>query len=232
LGAAGPACAQSHPAHETRVVVENEGWRLVGDLVVPPSRAPVPAVLLLNKAAGNRTAYVGLARRLAERGIASLRLDLRGHGESTNLGQFVPYAEPRSALIWDAESDVRAAHRFLARYEGIDSTRLGVVGGSYSGEEMAEAGRRWGYARAYVALSPGSFSDASIDAIDPSGIPWLVVASTDERHLHEVMAALQARSRSAEILFVPGTWHASEIVESRPDVAERVAVWLAAHLTK
>lgn len=187
-------------------------------------------MLLLNKAAGDRTAYADLAHRLGERGIASLRLDLRGHGESTNLGRFVPYAEPRSALIWDAESDVRAAHRFLARHEGIDSTRIGVVGGSYSGEEMAEAGRRWGYARAYVAVSPGSFSDESIDAIDPSGVPWLVIASTDERHLHEVMAALQARSHGAEILFVPGTRHASDILEHRPDVAERVTVWLAAHL--
>jgi hypothetical protein len=28
-------------------------------------------------------------------------------------------------------------------------------------------------ADAYVMFSPGNFQDASIDAIDPSGVPWL-----------------------------------------------------------
>jgi hypothetical protein len=39
------------------------------------------------------------------------------------------------------------------------------MGASYSGEELAEAGRIIGYVQAYVELSPGSFSDESIDGI-------------------------------------------------------------------
>ena len=61
---------------------------------------------------------------------------------------------------------------------------------------MAEAGRLYGNAQAYVALSPGSFSDESIDAIDSSGIPWLFIASRDERHLHDIVASLREKSHS------------------------------------
>ena len=80
-------------AQSERISIQSQGWELVGDLTIPEvdanadtdSVAPVPAVLMLNQAAGDRTPYVDLAGYLADRGIASLRLDLPGHGESTNL---------------------------------------------------------------------------------------------------------------------------------------------------
>jgi dienelactone hydrolase len=156
-----------------------------------------------------------------------LRLDLRGHGESINLGRFVPGEQPRSPMIWDAEVDVWAAHQYLQAQARLDGERIGIVGGSYSGEEMAEAGRLQGYARAYVALSPGSFSDESIQGLDASGVSWLFVASKDERFLREITASVQAESQTVELLIVPGTRHASDILEEHPEMAERIAVWLA-----
>ncbi len=215
---------------DARVMLESDGWHLVGNLMLPETGQPVPAVLLLNKAAGDRGAYVALARQLADRQIASLRLDLRGHGESTNLGRFVPGAEPRSAMIWDAEADVWAAQQFLRDYPGIDGNRLGIVGGSYSGEEMAEAGRRYAYAQAYVALSPGSFSESSIRAIDTSGVPWLFVVSRDERFLREITASVQAASESVHVEILPGTAHATDLLAAHPDLAERLAVWFTRQL--
>jgi dienelactone hydrolase len=225
-----PALPQNIDPSETRVVVESGGWRLVGDLVVPDSNGPVPGVLMLNQAAGDRTPYTGLARELAARGVASLRLDLRGHGESSNLGRFTPGGPQRNPLIWDAEIDVSAAHRYLMSHPGLDQERIAVVGSSYSGEEMAEAGREWGYAQAYVALSPGSFSDESIGAIDSSGVPWLFVASHDERFLQEITAAVLEESHTVEVIIVPGTGHATDLLDEHPDLAERIAVWLAHRL--
>ncbi len=220
-------------SEEERVVVPNEGWELVGDLRFPALRQPVPGVLMLNKAADDRTVYEGLAAHLADKGLASLRLDLRGHGESINLGRFVP-VEPgenrRDPLIWDSEVDVAAAQRYLQAHPRIDGNRIAVVGGSYSGEEMAEAGRLYGNAQAYVALSPGSFSDESIDAIDTAGVPWLFIASRDERHLHDIVAAVRERSHSVELLMLPGTQHATRILSTHPNMAERIAVWLASKL--
>ncbi len=67
-----------------RLSIASDGWKLVSDLVIPGGESDVPAVLMLNKAAGTRAAYAPLAERLARQGLASLRLDLRAHGDSTN----------------------------------------------------------------------------------------------------------------------------------------------------
>ncbi len=221
------ACSsRSTGAQQTRVTIPSQGWQLIGDLVMPVSERPVPAVLLLNKAAGDRSVYRDLAADLAERGMASLRLDLPGHGESTNLGRFVPGEQPRSPMIWDAEEQIRSAIQFLRSHPGVDGSRIGGVGASYSGEELAEAGRRFGYVQAYVMLSPGSFSAVSIQEIDASGVPWLYIASRDERYLREITDAVKAQSQRAHLELLPGTSHATDLLVTHPDLAPRVAVWL------
>jgi dienelactone hydrolase len=185
---------------------------------------------MLNQAAGDRTAYADLAQFLAQRGVGSLRLDLRGHGESVNLGRFVPGQHERDPLIWSAESDVAAAIEHLRADPRIDGSRLGIVGASYSGEEMAEAGRLRGYVRAYVALSPGSFSDESIRGMDPSGADWLFVVARDDRFLSEITAAVRDESRTVELVIVPGREHGTRILSAQADTAERIAVWMAQRL--
>lgn len=212
---------------ETRVVLESDGWRLVGDLQIPARQGRLPAVLLLNKAAGDRTAYEELARLLAERGIASLRLDLRGHGESTNLGRFTP---GDSEMLAGSERDVATGHEYLRSHPRIDGSRVGVVGGSYSGEMMAVAAREHRSAQAYVALSPGSFSEESIAAIDPSGIPWLFVKSEDERYLRGFETDVRELSESAEIIILPGSAHATDLLAQHRELPERIASWLADRL--
>jgi dienelactone hydrolase len=217
---------------QERVTVRSEGWELIGDLQVPDTLEMLPAVLLLNKAAGNRHVYQELAGHLTERGIASLSLDLRGHGDSTNLDSFVPNEsdEATELMIWEAEADVIAAHEVLKAHPRIDPARIAIVGASYSGEEMAEAGRIGGFAQAYVALSPGSFSEESIAAMDESGVPWLFVVSRHERYLTDIAASVQSTTKSVEIVYLPGDAHATRVLESRHDVAERIAVWLASRL--
>jgi dienelactone hydrolase len=225
-----PALAQSSFASEARIEVASDGWRLIGDLNLPVAGNPLPAVLMLNQAAGNRNAYVELARYLADRGIASLRLDLPGHGQSTNLGRFVPGERSRDPMIWEAEAGVVAALEFLQTQQKIDPRRIAVVGASYAGEEAAEAGRLSTYAKAYVLLSPGSLSDESIDRIDTSGARWLFVTSRDEPFLQDIRNAVTARSESVEQLIVPGRGHASNLLAEHPGLAERVAVWLESKL--
>ncbi|MEP5610861.1 MAG: CocE/NonD family hydrolase [Cyclobacteriaceae bacterium] len=212
---------------ETRVTVQNGEWELVGDLTLPNSGKNPPVVLMLNKAAGDRTVYAGLARQLALSGIASLRLDLRGHGESINVEKFVPYkSEGPDPLIWDAEADVNAAIDYLKNHSSFSSSKIAVVGASYSGEEMAEAGRMEGYVDAYVALSPGSFSDESIAGIDASDVPWLFIVSRNEPHLKEITAEVQKESESVELIIVPGKEHATRLLPDRPELNEWIAIWL------
>jgi dienelactone hydrolase len=222
-------CAAAAPrARGTRVVLDSDGWQIVGDLVVPRAKRAVPAVILLNKAAGNRKAYEGLARRLAELGIASLRVDLRGHGESVNKGVFDPNAPPEKRFpLGDEENDICAAFRYLKTVRGVDGNRVGFVGASYSGEEMMECARKQGHGKAYVALSPGSFSEESMAGIDSSGVPWLIVKSVDERArvFKDFFALLRQKSRTVQVLEMNGGEHATDILGAHPELVDMVAVW-------
>ena len=209
---------------EERVTLASGGWELAGDLSVPESPARVPAVILLNRAAGDRQAYRGLADALARCGIASLRLDLRAHGESTNLGRFVP-AEG-TEMLKDSDLDVAAAFEHVKRDPRIDPGPIGFVGASHSGEFMMVAGRARGYGAAYVGLSPGSLSDESIAAIDGASLPWLLVVARHERHLKEVAQAYRDQSRTGDFLEVSGTEHATGLLADHPGLAERLAVSL------
>lgn len=208
-----------------RAVIANGEWELIGDLMVPELKKKAPAVLMLNKANGDRTVYSALAQKLADHGVASLALDLRGHGESINAGKFIPGEMDQNPLIWDSEQDVIAAVAFLKSHPKIDPTKIGGIGGSYSGEELAEAGRLTSYLAAYVELSPGSFSTESILGIDQSNVPWFFVVCRDERYLKEITQEVRDTSESVELLILPGTHHATRILENYPEMAERIALW-------
>ena len=212
---------------ERRVHVESGGWRLAGTFAAGGT-TPAPAVLLLNGAARDRRAYMPLARELASRGIASLRLDLRGEGESTNLGRFEPGRT--NDLLEGADADVAAALAWLRAQPDVDGARVGVLGASYSGEAMAAAARAGARAGAYVALSPGSFSDESARAIDPSRTPWWFIASRDERFAQSVVAGIPAMSRTARVTIVSGNAHASDILSPHHILNAEIADWFAANL--
>ncbi len=224
--------SQSMSSEDTPVAIESDGWRLVGELRRPEGeRPPVPAVVVLHGAARNRSAYIELARELAIRGIASLRLDLRAHGESINKGRFLPDDDPATLdLLEGTERDVVAALRYLEGLDGIDPARIAFVGASYSGEFVGKAGRLYKKGRAYAVLSPGSLSDETIAEIDPSGIPWLYVRSRDERRVTEVTEAVQ-RSSHAEVWIVPGSAHGSDLARGSSSLSEQIAVWLGAQLS-
>jgi dienelactone hydrolase len=227
LGALAAAAIQAGPA-AGRVTLLSDGWTLVGDFAAVAGSAPAPAVLLLHGAARDRRAYITLQQELTKRGIASLRLDLRGEGESTNLGRFVPGVA--NQRLEGAHRDVAAALEWLAAQPGVDPRRIGALGASFSGEAMARAAREGHPAAAYVALSPGDFSEASARAIDGSGRPWWFLASRDERFAGRVVDGIRAFSTTARVSIVEGTSHASDLLSPHVLLNAEIADWFAARL--
>ncbi len=224
---------------ERRVVVESDGWLLTTDLMVP-RRGKAPAVLMLNGANRDRHAYDRLAHVLAARGIASLRADLRAAGNSATLGRFVPGADSDASVLAQPPPDsanARDVVRLLAFLRGtanVDSTRIGVVGASYSAEAMALAARRASYERAYVALSPGSFSDTSFAAVKQSGARWLFVRSNDERFVRSWLDdKVRAAGGSSTVMRInAGSAHATDILTLEPSAIDRVATWISRALLR
>lgn len=116
---------------------------LAGELVLPSGGAPAPAVLLIagsgpqdrdETVAGHRP-FLVLSDALARAGIASLRMDKRGVGQSG--GDF------GTATITDFARDAGAAFDWLRGQPGIDPARVAMLGHSEGGltAPLAAVGR-------------------------------------------------------------------------------------------
>lgn len=236
------AAMMSARADDVRVEIDSEGWTLVGDLTTPETMPPGSFAILLHKAAGDRKAYVTMAEAMATRGIASLRIDLRGHGDSNNLGTFDPeisrYLDENDpaivrnfSLIRTGDRDIVSIMQWLDEQPRFSRLPLVVVGSSYTGEEMVEAAVDTRFADAYVALSPGSFSEESIAAVDPSEVPWLFVrAEVELPFFPELFAAIREGSETAEIWTLPGEGHATDLFVHNPNLHLRLIEWITEQL--
>lgn len=135
---------------ETEVSFFSDGEKVVGTLALPAQgQGKAPAVVLVHGYGSFRdelTGYVELAALLAEHGIASLRLDMRGCGGSGVPGRIHPHDE------WVA--DVSAALSYLEERPEVDAARLGLVGMSVGGGVVIQAAALDERARCVVALAP------------------------------------------------------------------------------
>lgn len=121
------------PYREEEVGYSNEDVSLGGTLTLPQESGPFPAVLLISGSGaqdrdesifGHKPFHV-IADHLTRSGIAVLRVDDRGVGESGG-----SVAESVHA---DLAADVRAGVAFLANHPDIDARRIGLLGHSEGG---------------------------------------------------------------------------------------------------
>jgi pimeloyl-ACP methyl ester carboxylesterase len=98
-----------------------------GTLAVPDAGATGPAVVMLHGFASSRDEVGGLfaqqAAALAAEGIASLRIDFRGYGESEG--------DMADTTLEGLVADAAGARSYLAEVDGVDPERIGVIGYSF-----------------------------------------------------------------------------------------------------
>ena len=128
----------------------NGDVRLVGDLTLPKTKGPHPAVILIHGCCGSKpTRDFGYwSTYLAHHGIAVLAYDRRGGGASG--GDF------NSATYEDVAGDVVAGFDMLTRRADIDPKRIGVFGMSNGGYVAPLAVVRSGGRIAFVVVRSGS----------------------------------------------------------------------------
>ena len=124
-----------YPYIEEEVVYENKEAEITlkGTLTLPPGKSSPPVVLLItgsgpqdrNEAIAGHRPFLILADYLTRQGIAVLRVDDRGVGEST--GDF------SQATSEDFASDVLAGVEYLKTCKEIDPNKIGLIGHSEGG---------------------------------------------------------------------------------------------------
>jgi len=110
-------------------ITTNDDIVLSANWVAAPTT--LGAVILLHMFPATKESWAVFQGMLAKRGIASIALDLRGHGESTRttVGQTLDYRKFEEMEHISSMEDVRAAYDWLVK-RGIERDRIGVVGAS------------------------------------------------------------------------------------------------------
>jgi len=159
---------------------EVDGQTVVGTLTLPESDEPVPVVLMLFGFLGHRGEwpiagteegpYARAARLWADRGIASLRIDYRGSGESA--GSFA------EATVSSEAADGIGAIQHIQTDPRLDGERLAVLGWSLGGPVATVVAKAtkpdalvlWNGVNDPMATFTGFFGN-EVMAAEPQGAP-------------------------------------------------------------
>ena len=129
--------------------------QLAGVLFLPGTGKAFPALIICHAASEFKENYFELCECLAGHGIATLAIDMHGHGESEGERFFVDMGQ------WVA--DVRAAVEFLSTHPNVGPGRIGAFGLSSGGTAILEAALVEPRLKALVAL----------DATVRNSMPWI-----------------------------------------------------------
>ncbi len=187
----------------------DDGWTIYATFSTPDNvKEKVPVVIFLHSHEHDRAAfgvyrdpgpgrqqYPGLAPVVANKGMATLRLDLRGRGKSAGRKDMHAFSDEELSKVF---LDVRAALAFLETQPAVDISRVGIIAAGMSAEAavMAWSGDR--RVKAMTFLS-GRLSDAAKKQIAAgSDIPLLLLVSSEDKRGFADMTDAYFLSKSGE----------------------------------
>ena len=183
-----PGTVVPNDSDEPVVFEAGDGWTLVGTLCLPDLEPPSSGVVLVHGSMHEQDAFVygvGLPAVLAERGIASLRFDIRGRGSS------------RAPRPWQSLTPVERRAVTLDVTAGVDLLRsrtahgvqIGVVGEQDTAASVVDAVCRDRGVAALVLLSP-RLRRTSIANLAVRSVPtWVMVSKEDRLALRDAAGA-------------------------------------------
>lgn len=179
----------AQPATRDLTLTTPDGFTLKGTLTLPARPGKAPVVILAHEFQSDRTGWKPLAEALNARGIATLALDLRGHGQSTmKAGQPVKVTDDfkasSAAVGFDRiPGDLVQAAAWVRREKGIDGRRVGLAGSSVGAYAVLAAAPRIRPV-AVLALSPaggwGEHPEARIQRAAEEARASVFVAASQE----------------------------------------------------
>ena len=183
-----------------------------------PPGAPHAAVLLVGGTDGGLDGpadriYAELAERLADGGIAVLRLDFRLHTAPGDLAEAI--------------HDVFHGLDYLAQ-EGI--TRVGLVGHSFGGAVVIATALQRADVAAVVTLSTQTAGVEGVQRLGPR--PLLLVHGSDDDRLPPACSeyVYSMAREPKELVIYEGARHS--LRQCRPELLELLTQWLLRELTR
>lgn len=205
---------------------------IVGDWV--PATRVIGAAVLLHMMSETRGSWAPVQEALAKRNIASLAIDLRGHGESMQTidGETVDYQKFSDDDHQTSILDAAAAVAWV-RTRGVDLNRIALAGASIGANlallELTEEPHLTGA----VLLSPGSDYRGFRALEDAQNmIPeqrLVIVSSEDDAESFGSSKTLYDQAPVEIKTFVPykNAGHGTAMFKADPALPEKIAEWIA-----
>ncbi|MDR3670122.1 MAG: alpha/beta fold hydrolase [Holophaga sp.] len=215
-----------------------DGFVLKGTLTVPPQPGPRPVVILAHQFQTDRSGWKPLADQLNAKGIATLALDLRGHGQSTGKGGQTVAVTPDFLASAEAvgfqriPGDLAQAAAWVRRQPRINPRRLGLAGSSVGAFASLLAAPVI-HPVAVLVLSPagnGAFGEDAglrmVRAVRQAHAAVLVMAAKDDTEAAENAGAITG-GLGVCARMVPGSDHGFALF---PDEGGIMAGWMGEYL--
>jgi fermentation-respiration switch protein FrsA (DUF1100 family) len=205
----------------------SDGARLSAWLIPSTNHA---GVVTMPGAGSNRLATLSQATVLARHGYGVLMVDPRGQGRSGGHAMDAG---------WYGDRDVTAAVRFMQHQQGIDATRIGVLGLSMGGEEAIGASAASSAIRAVVAegathrtaADKAGYLPGGFTGVIQRGMDWLTYGTAavlspapEPATLHDAIA----RAVSTRFLLIAAAKGVDEpyaVAHLRTAAPSRVQTW-------
>ena len=192
---------------ETPVTIPANGAMLAGAITEPLGQPPHPGIVVVHGAErGERHFYDVWVGVYASMGFAVLTYDKRGVGSS--IGTY-PGESPTTDALSVYADDAAAARDFLARWPGIDPSRVGFHGGSQGGWTVPLAMMRHaGAAFAVLASAPATTVDQTDLWASFTGGGASAPGESDDQMLADVRRAGGGYDPTAALraMTVPAIW--------------------------
>ncbi len=192
------------------------------------------AVILLHQYPSTKESWAPFQGLLAKRGLASLAIDLRGHGESTRTveGQTLDYRKFSDAEHLSSMEDIRAAYAWIGT-RGLERDKIAVAGASYGANLALRFLAEEPLVPAALLLSPGlSFHGVTtediVDFVNPHQAVKMIVSREDDdtsvRAADTLLARLAVDVKDVQKLKNAG--HGTRMFEGDAALMAEAADWL------
>lgn len=200
-------------------VMEREGVRLAGRLLLPSGAPPFACVIFVHGLGSGKDSprNTVIAEHLVDAGFAALLFDLSGHGDSEE--------DPRGSDERAYIDDLAAAFAWASSHAEIDASRLGLAGSSLGAVIAIEAARLGRVVPAAMVLRAPPIDEDGLSGI---GVPSLVIVGSNDPLLYQLERARRGGNVALEV--IPGASHLFEEPGTLDRALASTVGWFKAHL--
>ena len=221
-----------------------DGVIIIGDFI--QTNGAKKAVLLLHMMPETRGSWIPLSTELNKAGLATLAIDLRGHGESvqkSGIGnqesEKIDYKKFSDAEHQASRLDVDAAMNFL-KSKGFAEENISVAGASIGANLALDAMHRYGKIPQGVLLSPGLdyrgvLTESAMKQLSANqgewrsqrGWPgpqkvWIIAAQGDEYSAQSTLTLAKLQPNISKTTIFSGSDHGTNLFKSQDTLIQDI----------